>query len=51
MAYNIGLSVHTELVLSLVLTTGEFQHGYLLELYASEKFDVRLYFLTNTIVF
>ena len=32
MAYDVGLSGHTELVMSLVLTTGGFQHGYLLEL-------------------
>ena len=47
MAYNVVLSVQTELAMSLVLTTGEFQQGYLLELQASEKFDDRLYFLTN----
>ena len=31
MAYNVGLSVHAELVMSLVLTRGGFQHGYFLE--------------------
>ena len=51
MAYNTGLSMHTDLVLSLVLTTGEVQQGYLLELLASENLMFAYIFLQMTLVF